>query len=237
MPLLQPGRRPPPPGPLAELSAARPWPRGTRLDEVELLAVDMETTGLDVGRHELLSLGWVPLVGTEGAGLQVSLAGARHRRVRPAGAVGGSATFHGLTDDALAEEPPVEEVLPELLHALTGTRRRILLAHAAGVEAAFLAAACRQVYGTHVPLQVIDTVDLERRLLLAAGHQQLRDGALRLDACRRRHRLPRYRAHSALTDALACAELFLAQCGGLEARAGRPLTLDDVLGRRTIFGQ
>jgi DNA polymerase-3 subunit epsilon len=42
---------------------------------------------------------------------------------------------------------------------------------------------------------------------------------------------PRYRAHSAVVDAIACAELFLAQVGALEARGGRPLVLGDVLDR------
>ena len=54
---------------------------------------------------------------------------------------------------------------------------------------------------------------------------------LRLDACRRRHGLPRYAAHRATTDAVACAELFLAQCAELESRRGRPLVLDDVAER------
>ncbi|AXH97472.1 exonuclease domain-containing protein [Ornithinimicrobium avium] len=216
--------RRPPPGPLADLAAVPTWPVGTPLAEVELLAVDLETTGLDARRHEILSVGWAPVAGAE-----VRLDGAAHRRVRPHGDVGESAAVHGLTDDALAAAPPVEQVLPELLHTLTGPRRLVLLAHHAGLETAFLAAACRRVHGGTVKLQVIDTVELERRLLGSGEH--VRDGALRLDACRARHRLPRYRAHSALTDALACAELFLAQCAALEARARRPLVLADVLRR------
>ena len=217
-------RRPPPPGPLAELAAAPTWPAGTPLAQVELVAVDLETSGLAVRRHEILAVGSVPVSGGE-----VHLEGARHRRVRPAGDVGESATVHGLTDDVLAGAPPVEEVLPALLHTLTGQRRRVLLAHHAGVETAFLAAACRRTWGTTVPLQVVDTVALEQRLTGTGEHA--REGALRLDACRARHGLPRYRAHSALTDALACAELFLAQWQALEARARRPLVLGDVLRR------
>ena len=39
--------------------------------------------------------------------------------------------------------------------------------------------------------------------------------AYRLGAARQRYGLPEYRAHDALTDALAAAELFLAQIGHL----------------------
>lgn len=218
-------RRPVPPGPLADVAGAATYPRDTPLGEVELLAMDLEATGLDPRRHELLSFGLVPL-----RGMEIPLAGARHLRVRPRGDVGGSAVVHGLTDDALATAPPLEEVLPEVLHTFVGPgpRRRVLLAHFARVETTFLRAACRRAYGAGVRLQVVDTLELERQLLRAQPHELTR-GFFRLDACRRRHGLPRYRAHSAVTDAVACAELFLAQCAQLEQRRGRPLLLDDVL--------
>ena len=43
-------------------------------------------------------------------------------------------------------------------------------------------------------------------------------GAMRLWTARERRALPAYRAHEALTDALACAELYLAQRAELQAR-------------------
>ena len=218
-------RRPPPPGPLADVADAPTYPRDTPLAEVELLALDLETTGLDPRSHELLSFGFVPV-----RGMEIPLAGARHLPVRPRGDVGDSAVLHGLTDDVLAQAPPLQQVLPEVLHTLVapGPRRRVLLAHFAQVETTFLRAACRSVYGAGIRLQVVDTLEVERRLLRSEPHERTR-GFFRLDACRRRHHLPRYRAHSAVTDAVACAELFLAQCAQLEERRGRPLLLDDVL--------
>ncbi len=218
-------RRPAPPGPLADVAGAPPWPRDTPLAEVEPLALDLEPTGLDPRRHELLSFGFVPV-----RGMEIVLAGARHLPVRPRGDVGSSAVVHGLTDDALAVAPPLPEVLPEVLHTLVGEsgRRRVLLAHFAQVETRFLRAACRTVYGAGLRLQVVDTLEVERRLLREVPHELTR-GFFRLDACRQRHHLPRYRAHSALTDAVACAELYLAQCGQLEERLDRPLLLGDLL--------
>jgi DNA polymerase-3 subunit epsilon len=217
---------PPPDGPLASLADAPLLSRSTPLHDVELLALDVETTGLRPQRDELLSFGLVPVGGGE-----VRLSGARHLPVRPRGDVGDSAVVHGLTDDALTSAPPLSTVLPEVLGAFAGPQhRRVLLAHFAQVETTFLAASCRELWGAWVPFQVVDTLEVERRLL-RAQHHELPHGALRLDACRRRHGLPRYAAHLATTDAVACAELFLAQCAELEARRGRPLVLDDVAER------
>lgn len=216
----------PPPGPLAKLADLPVVPRETPLAEVELLALDVEATGLRPRKDELLSFGFVPVRAGE-----VVLAGARHLPVRPRGDVGESAVVHGLTDDLLTHAPALAEALPQVLEAFTGgPRRRVLLAHFALVETTFLAAACREVFGTTVPLQVVDTLEVQRRLL-GAQHHELRPGTLRLDACRRAHGLPRYTAHVATIDALACAELFLAQCAQLEARRGRALRLDDVAER------
>ncbi|WP_298889506.1 exonuclease domain-containing protein [uncultured Serinicoccus sp.] len=231
---LLPGRRPrPTPGTaLADLAEASAVDRGTPLAEVQLLALDLETTGLDPRRHEVLSVGHVPVV--QG---RIVLAQARHELVRPQGPVGESAVHHGLTDDRLAHGPDLALVLPGVLEALRtgggeGVRpvRRVLLAHFAQIETAFLSAACRRLYGTEVPLQVVDTLTLAQRMLRVPT-PELASGRLRLDACRRHYRLPRYRAHSALTDALACAELFLAQSAELAEQHGRPLRLGDVLAR------
>lgn len=218
----------PPPGPLADLAAARPLPRDAPLEEVELLAVDLETSGLDPRSDELLSFGYVPVRAGE-----VLLAGAHHHGVRPRREVGDSANVHRLTDDLLAQAAPLSEVLPRVLEAFVGQdgRRRVLLAHFSQVEVTFLAAACREVYGTSVPLQVVDTLEVQRRLI-GAQHHELRPGTLRLHRSRRAHGLPTYAAHHALIDAVACAELFLAQCTALEARRRRPLTLDDVAERQ-----
>lgn len=206
------------PGPLRDLLVTGPPARACPLEELPLLAVDLETTGLDPGRDRVLAAGWVPVDGTS-----VSLSGAQGRRVRPDREVGASAGVHGLTDDALADAAPLEEVLDELLLALRG---RVLLAHGADIETGFVAAACVRLHGVRPRLAAVDTMRLHRKVLgLAPGDPG--GDRLRLDAARRRFGLPRYRAHDALTDALGCAELYLAQADRIAA--GRRLTLADLL--------
>lgn len=196
----------------------RPPARPAR--DLELLAIDLETTGLKPSCHEILSIGMVPL-----RGLSIDLSGARQLAVRPSSpdGVGQSATVHDITDDVAAAALPLEQALPEVLAALEG---RVLLAHHARIEVGFLTRAC-QASGREVPrLTVIDTVRLQRRVL-RRGHPpgQVAEEDLALGAARRHLGLPRYRSHEALTDALACAELYLAQVAAL----GEDLTLSQLV--------
>jgi DNA polymerase-3 subunit epsilon len=201
------------PGPLRDHLAVPLPDVGMPLADARLLAVDIETTGLDPRRDRVLSLGWVPVDGG-----RVVLGGAGRVVVRDEGAagVGQSATVHGLTDDRLADGVPLEDAVARLLAALTG---RVLLAHFARIETGFLSAACERAWGAGLPCVVVDTFDLERRVVAGGWGAEPERGALRLWTARERRGLPVYRAHEALTDALACAELYLAQRAELQARS------------------
>lgn len=211
-----------PPGPLRDFLAVPFPPPDTPLDALRLLAVDIETTGLDPRSDRLLSIGFVPVDGGS-----VVLGGAGRVLVRGDGEVGRSATVHGLTDDRLAAGVPLPDAVEVLLDALAG---RVLLAHYARVETGFLSAACRLAWGGTMPCGVVDTLELERRLVARRWGSDAEPGSLRLWAARGRRGLPVYRAHEALTDALSCAELYLAQRAELAARAPETvLTLRQVM--------
>ena len=212
------------PGPLHDYLVVPPPGPATPLDDLRLLAVDIETTGLDTRRDRVLSIGWVPVDGG-----RVVLGGAGRAVVRDGAGVGQSAAVHGLTDDRLAGGEPLEDVVARLLSALTG---RVLLAHFARIETGFLGSVCERVWGAPLACVVVDTFELERREVVQGGGwgSEPEAGALRLWAARERRGLPVYRAHEALTDALACAELYLAQRAGLQARSpGTTLTLRHVV--------
>ncbi len=207
------------PGPLRDFLATPPPGPATDLRELRLLAVDLETTGLDVRTASIVSIGFVPV-----DGLRIELSGARHLLVQGSAPVGQSATFHGLGDDLVAGGLPLPDALAELLQALAG---RVLLAHHARIETTFLSVACGRTWGADLPCPAVDTLELERRLTTSAWQPDPREGTLRLSQARRRHGLPTYRAHHALADALACAELYLAQAA--EMRAAGPVTAKQVL--------
>ena len=154
----------------------------TALDELPMLAVDMETTGIKPARDAMLSIGWVPLNGRS-----IDLSGAGYVVV----AAGVSA----------------EEAIEQLLQALQG---RVLLAHFAALETGFVHKHCRQLYDGAVPdLAVVDTFSLERRHMERMATYP-RGEDLRLPRVRERYHLPYYTSHNALNDALACAEAYLA---------------------------
>lgn len=204
-----------PQGPLHEyLSVAFPGP-GRDVEQVEIVSMDLETTGLDARRDQILSIGWVVI-----RGLRVVLGTARHHILRVRGPIPeSSAVLHGITDDRAARGMELEAVLPELLQVLTG---RILLAHYSRLEQRFLDAACQRCYGGPFLAPTIDTLVLAQRVLERRNHT-IQTGDLRLFALGRRFGLPAYKAHDALYDALATAELFLALVADIAPRSPRPL--------------
>jgi DNA polymerase III subunit epsilon len=208
-----------PAGPMRDYLGTPFPPPGTDWRGVEFLAIDLETTGLDHRTDAILSVGRVILRGG-----RVELAGADHRLVRISGAVPAtSAVIHQITDDQAALGEDLAVVLADLLAVLAG---KVLIAHHASVEIAFLGAACRRIYGVGLAVPVVDTQVLaerqfERRQIVYKGSD------LRLHALGERYNLPRYAAHNALYDALSAAELFLAEVGNMGA--GRVLPLRELL--------
>ncbi len=203
------------PGPLHDyLASALPAP-DTPAERLRLLSVDLETTGLDPRRDRVLSIGFVPI-----DELRIRLRGARRFVVRAETPVGSSAVIHGITDDALVTGVPMRAALGEVLPALRG---RVLLSHFTDIEERFLSAACKEHFGAGMPCARIDTLELQRRIIVGRLHGEAPPGTLRLWEARRRYGLPAYRAHDALVDALACAELFLAQVAELSHQG--PVTL------------
>jgi DNA polymerase-3 subunit epsilon len=204
-----------PAGPLRDFLSVPFPPRGTDCRQLQFVAVDLETTGLDARRDEIVAIGLVEFTAT-----QIDLASARHWLVAPTRAIPeASAVIHRITDDKAAVGEPLEKVLADVLPRLAG---RVLVAHHARLELQFLKAACERVYGEKFLIPAIDTQALEQRRL-DRWNQAYMAKDLRLAALRRRYNLPRYRAHNALSDALAAAELFLAQLAESEPEHALPL--------------
>lgn len=171
--------------------------------QVDYLALDFETTGLDEKRDEILSIGYTTINGS-----CMRLADATHILTRPSGVIpGASAVIHGIMDDEAANAEALEDVLPILLNALAG---KAMLAHYAAIEYHFLSNACKRIYGYPFIGPVVDTLAAEV-LILRNREIPIQSGDLRLANVRKRYGLPRYRAHNALVDAISAGELFLAQ--------------------------
>ncbi|SDO21520.1 3'-5' exonuclease [Vreelandella arcis] len=182
----------------------------TPIAEVPMVALDMETTGLDERRHAIVSIGLVPF--TLG---RIKLAERRYWVVKPPRPLDEkSITFHHITHSEIANAPDLEAITDTLLDAIAG---RIVVVHFRHIERPFLDAAIKARRGEGVMFPVIDTMSLEARIYRQKLWARFRRWlgrppvSIRLDASRRRYGLPSYQGHHALVDALATAELFQAQ--------------------------
>lgn len=181
---------------------AYPWPEDDYREQ-EYVALDLETTGLMATQHEIVSFGWVVI-----KDMRIDLAQCGHQLVKPSGGLTAqSAAIHGITDDQLRDAPTLKEALEMILPVLSG---RVMVAHHAKVEWKFTDAACRRIFGIPFEIPTVDTMKLELQTYKNRA-KEIGQGELRLDAVRKRYNLPRYRAHNAMIDAIACGELFLAQ--------------------------
>lgn len=203
------------PGPLRDyLATPLPNPRQD-YREIDFLAIDLETTGLDVQRDLILSVGYVVVHGK-----RIDLGSARHRVVRIDRSIPEtSAVIHQITDDQAAHGLELGDVLAELLETLGG---KVMIAHHAVIECGFLANACRRLWQAGLPVLVVDTQVLARRTF-ERRQIPIKGSDLRLHSLGDRYNLPRYGAHNALSDALAAAELFLAQAAHRDSGKGSPL--------------
>jgi DNA polymerase-3 subunit epsilon len=192
-----------PAGPLKDfLSVPFPAPN-TPLNECQILAMDFETTGLNARTDQILSVGHILLDSFE-----IQLSSAYHQVICTEGALAESGVIiHQITDDTKSQGKPVAEVVEQLLAAMAG---KVILLHFAAIEKNFLQYTCKKLYGMAPVFPIIDTLVIARkRLDLRTALYSPND--LRLFNLREKHGLPRYKAHNALSDALATAELFLAE--------------------------
>lgn len=187
------------------------WPAAdTPLEDIEFMALDVETTGLDARTHAVVSLGLIPLTLA-----RIRSDQAWHQVVRPRGdLVPESVTFHHITHSDILQAPRFDEILELFLGKLAG---KVAVVHYHPIERAFLDRAVRQCLGEGLQFPLLDTMQIEANLhpqrkpawlLRLFGKQPL---SIRLADSRSRYNLPAYTAHHALTDALATAELLQAQ--------------------------
>lgn len=170
--------------------------------DAEIVALDLETTGLDPKKDSILSFGLVELKHNS-----IRLKSAWYEIVQVKGQIPeSSAVINNITDDDAAAGKPLETLLPQLLQRLAG---RVILVHYRNIEQNFIDAACRRLYGQPFIIPIIDTLPIALRLLELRNHT-IQPGNLRLFNLRPHFGLPHYKAHNALYDALATAELFLA---------------------------
>ncbi|MFB9147282.1 3'-5' exonuclease [Halomonas alkalicola] len=182
----------------------------TPIGEVPLVALDIETTGLDPRRHAIVSVGVVPFTLA-----RIPLRERRYWVLKPVRELTEqSVILHRITHGEVANAPDLAAILPELLGVLKG---RVAVVHYRQIERPFLDSAIQARLGEGLRFPVIDTMSLEARLHRQSPWARFRRWlgrppvSIRLHNSRARYGLPAYQGHHALVDALATAELLHAQ--------------------------
>jgi DNA polymerase III subunit epsilon len=135
----------------------------------------------------------------------------------------GPTDIHGIRGRDVRDAPAFDEVLGEILDRLAG---RIVAAHNARFDSAFLEHELARLDMDLAPLPTLCTMELAGRLGLGSGQRRLAD-------CCTAVGVAASDAHSAEGDALACAALLAACIRSAEAESvaalvqGRPLPLAD----------
>lgn len=192
-----------PEGPLKNFLSV-PFPDlETALYDLPILAVDFETTGLDAKYDKLLSIGFVTMEHE-----QIKLSSSYHQIIKAKTRLEESnVIIHQITDEQKEQGQPLELVVEKLLNALAG---KVMLVHFARIERQFLQQACLELYGLVPDFPIIDTLVIAKRQL-DQRDVSYDPSELRLSNLRHKYDLPDHHGHNALNDAIATAELLLAQ--------------------------
>jgi DNA polymerase III subunit epsilon len=186
----------------------------------EYCVIDVETTGLDLRRDEIVSVGSART--RDG---RIICADNYYSLVRPSREISvASIRIHGLRTADLKRAPSSVDVSRQIANRLAG---RIMVAHAAWVERAFLGRMLGNI-GIKLAEPQVDTAALARALGLADATIR-REPSLELLA--RQLCLPAYSPHNALGDAFTTAAVFLAMAtqANLRVSGNRPMPLRSLL--------
>lgn len=204
-----------PEGPLKQFLSVPIVNLTTSIAQCDILAVDFETTGLNAKKNAIISVGYVTLSGN-----QIRLDSCYHEIIAADGDLdAGNVAIHKITDQVKAGGIPLARVIEELLAALAG---KIMLVHFAHIEKTFLEQACLKLYGMAPVFPIIDTFALAKRRYDRC-HEIYAPSCLHLFNLRQEYGLPHHRAHNALNDAIATAELFIVKVQHLPLREDTPV--------------
>jgi DNA polymerase-3 subunit epsilon len=164
-----------------------------RLDEIEFVVIDTETTGLRPGAHRVIEVAGVRLRGGEVLASYQSLL---NPGVRIPTFI---AQFTGITQEMIATAPRSHEALPDFLRFVEGA---LVVGHNVGFDLGFLTYEAH-LLGQSFPGDGLDTIPLARRFLPGLKR-------FKLDSLAAHLKIATSERHRASADARVTAAAFLA---------------------------
>jgi len=172
--------------------------RSTDLKAAKFYAIDIETTGLDFDRDEIISFACVPIIN-----LKILVRDTFYTLIKPTRYDYKAMKYHGISKDDLKDAPVFEEVSARIWQTLDG----ILVGHSVEVDFTFLKANFKSL-GVRLKRDLIDIVMLERWLRLK---RKTEDNNFSLDGMISTYGLKQYYRHNAAADAFFTAQIFQIQ--------------------------
>ncbi|MFH1368716.1 MAG: single-stranded-DNA-specific exonuclease RecJ [Elusimicrobiota bacterium] len=164
---------------------------GKYFDE-EMVVLDFETTGLELGNAEICEAGAVKI--KNGLVIETFQSLARPERgIKPE-----ISAIHGITNEMVARAPSVGEMLRKLIEFI-GKRRLII--HNAEFDLGFLRFYAKRYLDADIDNPYIDTLSLSRKNFIFDSYA--------LPALVKSMKIKRDKFHRALDDAMAAYEVFL----------------------------
>jgi DNA polymerase-3 subunit epsilon len=184
------------------------------VNELEYLVLDLETTGLNPEKDQILSIGYVEI-----KGFKLNLKSAIHTFVQGHQEVKAeTAVINHIVPEMLTSGETLDDAMTALFKKMQG---KVLIAHGSFMERGFIDHYVLNRYNLGpLPLLWLDTLLIEKSLIRNMDDES--DGDYRLASCRERYHLPEYAAHGALIDAVATGELFFALVKAIFAQS-RPM--------------
>ena len=176
------------------------------LSEYTFVVCDTELTGLNKRKDEIISIGAVKIVD-----LKIELTETFHQYIRPQRLEYTESTLvHRITPEQLRTMPPIDEVLPEFIQFCGDA---LLVGHHVGLDMSFLNKAAKEVLWGTISNPSVDTMRLAMGYKTAKfmedyGHSNL-SVSYNLNDLTHEFKLPEFKPHDALEDAMQTAYLFL----------------------------
>jgi DNA polymerase-3 subunit epsilon len=174
------------------------------ITENRFISVDVETTGLNTKKDEIIAIACVPIQNKN-----ILLHGSLYTLVKPNKYNIESMKYHGISENDLKHAPPFVDISDNILKHLDG----ILLGFSVKFDYLFLRRHFKAV-GVNLKRDFIDIALVERLLRHRNGAPETE---LSFETMMDAYALRQYYRHNALADAFFAAQIFQMQMGRLLA--------------------
>jgi DNA polymerase-3 subunit epsilon len=171
-----------------------------RLEEVDFVAVDLETTGLDLKRDEILAFAAIPI-----RGMRIMAGDAFYTTLCPSTYKLQSMRYHGISAEDVEGAPRFAELAQSLLSTLGG----MMVGFGIEIDRLFLQRFFGKE-GIEFSRELVDIAAIENGLIRCRRAKRF-DERLTFDVLLHRYGLRESYRHDALADAFFSAQIFQMQ--------------------------